>query len=273
MIKNHQHGVVAFDCDHPDCIVAVRRCVKASRLRRLRGEMAYLDVTPVRNHIATLLGRGWSSRSIAGEGGVTINVVRRIDRGEQRWITPTVARGLLSIDPDTIPARTDGKNAEPFVSRVGTVRRIQALMAIGYSHNDLAAHGIHSRNLIHQQGNWVLRSTHDKVAAEYRLLSRKAGPTPRAAREAAKRGYPGPTAWNDIDRDPGPDMDDVELEAPVVDEVVVLRVLAGENVPATNAERREIVRRWPTTGRSINDLARLTGWKPERYYDSSEDAA
>ncbi|MBA2952143.1 hypothetical protein HZF07_00360 [Nocardioides sp. CGMCC 1.13656] len=271
-LKDHTHGVVAFDCDHPDCVIAVRRCVKASAVRRLRGESAYLDATPVRHHIAALLGNDWSLRAIAGEAGVTVNVVRLIGNGTQRWAIPANAAGILSVDPNQLPTRTQGRG-EPFVSRTGTVRRLQALMAIGYSHSDLHRHGIQSRTLIHQQGRWVLRSTHDKVAALYRELSRKPGPTPRAAREAAKRGYPSPAAWNDIDRDPAPDLTDELLDAAAIDEVVVLRVLAGDSVPTTTAERREIVRRWPETGRSLNELARLTGWKPERYTSRTEEAA
>ena len=64
---------------------------------------------------------------------------------------------------------------------------------------------------------------------------------------------------------PGPGAD--------VDEAVVLRVLAGDLVPTTAAERREIVARWHTTGRPINDLEDLTGWKPERYRSREQAGA
>ena len=50
-----------------------------------------------------------------------------------------------------------------------------------------------------------------------------------------------------------------------LDPVVVERLLAGDVVPTTIAEKREVVRRWSETGRSLSDLARMTGWKPERY--------
>ena len=51
------------------------------------------------------------------------------------------------------------------------------------------------------------------------------------------------------------------------------RILAGDPVPATTAERRAVVTAWPTTGRPLADLARLTGWKVERYHTPRRDAA
>lgn len=123
--------------------------------------------------------------------------------------TRALVEKIMSVDPTRIPSKASTQTTEPFVPRTGTVRRIQALMAIGYSHSDLASRGVDSRNLLNQQGRWVTRTTHDHVAARYRELSRRPGPTPRAAREAAKRGYLGPAAWDNIDRDPEPDRTEV----------------------------------------------------------------
>ena len=50
-----------------------------------------------------------------------------------------------------------------------------------------------------------------------------------------------------------------------VDQAVVTRALAGEQVVANQAERREIVRRWADSGQSLSDLERQTGWKTSRY--------
>lgn len=50
-----------------------------------------------------------------------------------------------------------------------------------------------------------------------------------------------------------------------IDWVAVERVLAGDPVPCTQAERIEVIQRWPATGRPLNDLQRLTGWNIFRY--------
>ena len=121
----------------------------------------------------------------------------------------------------------------------------------------------------------------------------------RQRRQSAAKGWRPPLFWDDIDRDPEPpavDETDCAIEgcsnlrqrrewcelhykrlyragqlpaaqAPVIDPVVVERVLAGVPVPAaTLAERVEIVARWRATGRPLADLERITGWKVERYY-------
>ena len=72
-----------------------------------------------------------------------------------------------------------------------------------------------------------------------------------------------PLAWDDIDNDLQPQSGDgVDL-----DEVVVDRILGGERLPATPAEKVEVVRRWLATGRRLADLERLTGWNGKREKD------
>lgn len=61
-----------------------------------------------------------------------------------------------------------------------------------------------------------------------------------------------------------------------VDEVVILRILQGDPTvapAATLAERRAVVAAWSARGRPLSDLARLTGWKPERYTTSTRQPA
>lgn len=50
-----------------------------------------------------------------------------------------------------------------------------------------------------------------------------------------------------------------------IDEAAIERVLAGDIVPTTFAERVEITRRWQARGRSLSELERCTGWKSDRY--------
>lgn len=53
-----------------------------------------------------------------------------------------------------------------------------------------------------------------------------------------------------------------------VDEVVVWRIChEQQNAPANNAERFAVVAEWQRTGRTLKDLARITGWKVCRYID------
>src|SRR5690606_21127784 len=105
---------------------------KRHQLRKLRGETAYVDATRARHHIASLRAAGWSLRSIAGTSGVPTTTLSQIARGQQATARPETVARLLALDPDAIATRSDGTD-DPFVSRVGTVRRLQALLTMGWS--------------------------------------------------------------------------------------------------------------------------------------------
>lgn len=166
--------------------------------------------------------------------------------------------------------RTDYLSVPP----LGTHRRIQALVALGWSLAEISRRAGYDRShvpLILTRHGPLQARTVERIAKVYDTLSmqlpeEKTGPQRHAASKARnlarRNGWPPPLAWDDIDNDPAPA---TAGYGPDIDPVVVLRVLNGSKVAATNQERREVVRRWAATGRSLNELARLTGWKPERY--------
>lgn len=195
------------ECRHPDCDAYRARYRKRWQLDRERGIARTVDPRRAALHVAALLGAGWTHRAIAGAAGVAPQTVTRLTRGEAKSIGREAEAKILGVQVDQIPSTPSHQTTEPFVSRVGSVRRVQALMFMGYSGRDLRAHGINSCNVLNQQGRWVTRSTHDRVAAVYRELSHVPGPTPRSRREAERRGYVGPAAWEDIDHDLEPSVD------------------------------------------------------------------
>jgi hypothetical protein len=156
----------------------------------------------------------------------------------------------------------------------GTLRRVRALHALGWTTADIAAHcGWATGDAVSEirQRKRVTRATAAAVEATYAALSMKLGPSDKTRRHAARQGWAPPLAWDCIDTDQHPmGMKPTRPARDTIDDTLVTLVLAGEKPPrtATQAERREIVRRWPATGRPINDLARLTGWKPERYAEA-----
>jgi hypothetical protein len=85
----------------------------------------------------------------------------------------------------------------------------------------------------------------------------------RARTEAEARGWAAPLAWNNIDTDERPHGDRTSKHD--VDPVVVERVLAGERLRMTAAERTEVVRRARQLGWSFLQIEARTGvTKPER---------
>lgn len=156
----------------------------------------------------------------------------------------------------------------PQVSSVGTRRRLQALMAIGWDQHSLAVEvGVTNTrisNLVRGINPEVTSQTAARVARVYDRLSMSARDGTKAARYARtvarRQGWPPPLAWDDIDNDLEPPAGDgVDL-----DEVVVDRILGGERLPATPAEKAEVVRQWLASGRPLKQLEKQTGWNGAR---------
>lgn len=82
---------------------------------------------------------------------------------------------------------------------IGTLRRVQALRALGWSSRDLARRiGVHERNM----SRWVHRTTisrrlHDAVCRVYDELADTTGPDTRARRHAERQGWLVPLWWDD----------------------------------------------------------------------------
>lgn len=273
MSVHHGHPGPYRSCSEPDCFAARARYGKRWKLDDAHGVRRSVDPGPAQMHVASLLGAGWSLRAIAGAANLSPSTVARLRDRNNKQLSRVPAERILAVTG--LPGRPSSQTTQPFVSRVGTVRRVQALMFMGWSHDDLLEeYGIRSANLVNQPGRWVRRSTYDQVAEIYRRLSNQLGPSPRARLHAKRLGYHGPAAWDDIDHDAEPDLDDPDTEGTDdFDEAVVLRILAGDRLVATRAERREVLARWHTTGRTLADLERLTGWRADRYQDNHEDAA
>lgn len=246
---------------------------KRYRLRQLTGEKAYVDATPIRTHLGTLFGAGWSLNSVAGVSGVPASTLSKVHRGEQLTCRAASIAKVLAVDPDQIADRTNLDGRQPFVTKVGVVRRIQALLYLGWTHEAMRAHsGLRTAIVMHQKGHRVTRSTYDTVAAMYRELCARPGPSAATAARARRLGYVGPLAWHNIDRDAAPnaaDLDDVdELEDDYLDDAAIDRRMGGENsIRLTKHEAAELVRRWHAAGRPLNECERVTGINPYRHVE------
>lgn len=169
---------------------------------------------------------------------------------------------LLNGRPRTIPA-------------LGTQRRLRALVALGHTFARIgeglgitaaAAHAAAKRDRI-----YVRATTAAKVDALFEAWSMTLPPTTTSidrknaayARTVARRnGWAPPLAWDNIDTDEVPH---AVIEHEDLDQVVVERLLAGERIPSTPAEKHEAMRRWLAAGRSERSLCLVHGWKESRY--------
>jgi len=180
------------------------RCYENHRSRQKlygRWESSRVAAEPVRAHVEELRSSGVGSRRIEELSGVSRSVIQALVNGRRiyghqpsKTISAVNAQRLLAVQ--TEPA------SGAKVSITGTTRRLQALVAIGYTQSDLAVRiGITSANstrLFHGRG-CVLASTALRIESIYDQLAMIPGPSGRARAHARKYGWAPPLAWDDDD--------------------------------------------------------------------------
>ncbi len=151
-----------------------------------------------------------------------------------------------------------GRQPAAIIPAVGTARRLQALVALGYSWRELAVHlGVSNRRAadigMNTDGS-VHRTTAARVKYLYDRLSGTRGTCRYAFTVAARYGFVPPLAWNNID-DPN-ETPDLGTDAPVVDRVVIDRALDGERVSLDSLTRHHAVHVGLARGMSETTIAR-----------------
>jgi hypothetical protein len=181
--------------------------------------------------------------------------------------------------------RTDAILGRPrTTSSLGTSRRIQALVALGYTLGHIGGALGRSQDwaakLAHRQDSYVRTTTAQKVDTLYRSWCMAPPPEGTGAERwqaaysrtiARKNGWAPPLAWDDIDHDESPNAGGLDDDQ--VDPVVVQRLLDGRHVVSNQAEKVEAMRRWRASGRSEKSLCDLHGWKCGRYVTREAGAA
>lgn len=188
------------------CLVARRRYAKRVGTAHRMGRKLRMDAAVAQAHIARLRAGGMLPCEIARQAGVSIGTVHRLSEPAATRVTRKVALALLSV-----PLPTPGEYVPAFTPSRGTVRRVRALVAIGYSFTDLAdmlpvTHR-HLTRIAVGELDMVRGTTREAVSRLYDRLAlrpRVGADATHARRFAARRGWASPLAWDDIDRDARP---------------------------------------------------------------------
>ena len=174
----HRHGTrtayVKDRCRCTDCTAANTAASRTAIRERTYGRwQPYLDAGPVREHIAALRGAGIGVERIAQLSGISLSHVRELarqgcggSRGTQR-VHPNTAMRVLSIGIDDASRALHSR-----VEATGTRRRLQALVAIGWPTELLAAQlGRRPNSLCRSMtGEAVTARTAQDVATLYERL-------------------------------------------------------------------------------------------------------
>lgn len=231
-VETDSRGGVLVKCSRPNCPNSVRRqgvCAKHYDRLPARG---YVDSGPTKARIELLLSRGigWAGLEAAG---ISQQWWRQCgDRVQAR-----VERKVLSIP---VPERVIAGGTIP---AIGTIRRLQALAAMGWPFTMIGPMLGHHERYPSQlmRRTVVLSSTAAKVDEVYRELAMKPGPSDWVRTVARGKGWQTAFAWDDIDN-PG--------EAPDV----------GERVRVSRTEQIEELREIGVT--DVCQIATRLGIQP-----------
>lgn len=259
----HRHGerttyvVHKCRCDH--CRAASTDAMRTLRRAHLYGRHWLVDAEPTRQHLRWLSAQGMGWKTAARSAGVATSTVYSIlygkhlddpDHPEHRPPRKQVSRAVADRILAVQPVLADGA----VVDATGTRRRIQALVARGWSLSKLAyrLNILPSNFHLHQDDrSAVTEGTRKAVAALYEELWDQEPPeghhrdkiaAARARRYAQERRWSPPMAW-DNDTIDNPNAQPATGTDVKVDKAEELRwVLAQYESPSHAAERLGISR-------------------------------
>lgn len=190
--------ITAPSTNAPSAPYGTRGWEKQYRYDVACGRKRTVPAGPVRAHVRTLLDHGLKAAAIAQAAGVCRATLTHLLR-ERTTLKRDVADRLLAVTPE----RVARDRPEPLVPKDGTVRRIHALQALGWTYAHMeqvlrsAGHLQQPEKIVSPRGHHVTRETYDAICDLYATLSTSRGPSRRAAALAAERGWVVPAAWDD----------------------------------------------------------------------------
>lgn len=231
----------------------------------------WVDAEPVRAHVAELRDFGLGLRGICTLSGVSRTALQKLTNGRSLRVTRVNAEALYAVElvEDNLPRSA-------IVPATGTTRRLQALVAIGYTMTSIGAEiGWTLTNLgplVHGHRPFVVVNTKRLVGEVYeRLCMTLPADTPgsRRARALAKANrWQPPLAWDDdVIDDPKGKPTRATAANLGYDEAVVVRFVDYWERPdrkLSHAEAEEIVRRLTVRGVSMREME-ANGLRADRY--------
>ncbi|MEU6365715.1 hypothetical protein ABZ876_08160 [Streptomyces sp. NPDC046931] len=188
-----------YDCKLPDCLDRFNARRRAIRAGITEPSRTLVDAEPIRKHILDLQETGLTPTRIARLAGLSHTTITAFlkaqpsrGRGRKRYTTPETAAKILAVRP---------------LTTAGTMRRIQALVAVGWTIRKIADRaGVSARWIVELRPEIVVNVVSaEKIAAAYEQLRelkpQKNGVWPGHAKRSRERAranrWPTPKYWAD----------------------------------------------------------------------------
>lgn len=208
----NQHNTPGKGCRCTPCTTNAATHMAAYREYKAREQWGaapplMVDAEPARTHVRSLMAAGIPLKTIAhlagvGEGGVARLIYGSAPTPPTRRMTRRVAERLLAV-------RTEhALNVDGYIDATGTARRVQALVAVGWTLSEIARRiDMNPRAMTRFLASKRVHTARARqIRALYGDLWNRRPPADngiqrrdaRAARDLARRrGWPPPGAWDD----------------------------------------------------------------------------
>ncbi len=283
----HEHGTHAcYVLDRCRCIPCRDANTSYERTRSRQTAYGrwqpYVDADPVRAHVRSLMDQGLGLKRIVVLSGVSQGGLWKLMYGKRQPDGTQVPSKTVRVETATklfrVSASLDRLGASVCVDSTVTRRRLQALVAAGWSQSKLAVQlGMKPTNFSRVMADKDCHAKTARAVADlYERIAFTAPPegnhrdriaASRARNRALAEGWPPPMWWDDEDL-VNPDYHGhrgyrtVERAASHddVDPVAVEETMRGnKTLRLTLAERREVIRRLHAAGMNDQDIQRRTG--------------
>lgn len=204
----------------------------------------FIDAEPVRQHILELQASGLGRRRIAELAGLHHSTVSAIIYGRDGRppnprIRPATAAKLLAIQHGA---------GHYIIPGAGTIRRVQALMAIGWPQTHIAARiGVTSGRISELLRRTKVTAATAQLYAELYAELHNQNPADHGIKRnsitlvsnyAVSQGWRGPDYWEDVDR-----IDDPNFDPDARDDLAASRVEDAEWLMAGGLDYEQAARR------------------------------
>jgi hypothetical protein len=165
-----------------------------------------IDAEPTRQHVKALMAAGMGSRRISELSGVQRGTMQwlitgRTERGygPAKRIRDTNAAAILAIPVPDVPHHLVAGGTR--IRALGTTRRLQALVAIGYTQVYLSDRigwtASNATRLFTGRATYVTASAARRVETVFNELQLIPGPSDRSRLRAKQLGWVPPLAWDE----------------------------------------------------------------------------
>jgi len=221
---------------------------------RARGQTRYVDAEPTRSRLAELTAAHVPLRALGRACGLSDTGVKAILAGTRSQVQHETANRVARVCLRDIYS----EQATGHVPKIGAVRRVHALMAMGWSHQQLEAAGVpNTARLLSGTGHLVTVERWRDVCEVFDRLSMTPGPSPETRGWARARGYAPPLAWDDDSIDDPTARPHGELSmgrgADVIDMVAVRRTLEGDPQRPNLTAREQALTLGALAARGVSD--------------------